>query len=161
MHEFSSEKGSQKAGGPLLKREPCSESPNGQQAHLLFTRTAPTTNQGVTRASKTQQRWCRCSGEIPQPTQANDHLSKNYFCCIWQRCRSIHNGDWGSSPDPGGCHRSCLMRPSVDVREPSVPRPDLPIQRMTGFQSSQHQVSTKWAKKPLQKRGLFVSKSLR
>ena len=122
---------------------------------MLFTRTAPTTNQGVTRASKTQQRWCRCSGEIPQPTQANDRLSKDCFGCIWQRCCSFHNGHWGSSPDPGGCCRGYLMRPSVDVRKPSVPRPDLPIRQLTGFPSSQRQGNTKWVNKPLSKQGLF------
>ena len=121
---------------------------------MLFTRTAPTTNQGVTRASKTQQRWCRCPGEIPQPTQDNDHLSKNYFCCIWQRCRSIYNGHWGSSPDPGGCNLGCLMRRSVDVRVQSVPRPDLPIRRLTGFPSSKRQVNTRRGNKPLPKQGL-------
>ena len=144
-----------------LKTRAMQRKSHDQQAHLLFTRTAPTTNQGVTRASKTQQRWCRCPGEIPQPSQDNDRLSKDCFGCIWQRGCSIHNGHWGSSPDSGGCYRSCLMRRSVDTRERPARRPDLPIRRLTGCPSSQSQVNTKRVKSPCLSRGLFVSKSLR
>ena len=94
-------------------------------------------------------------GRTPQPTQANDHLSKDCFDCIWQRCCSIHNGHWGSSPDPGGCCLSYLMRRSVDARERPVRRPDLPIRRLTGSPSSQRQLNTKQVQKAPAKAGAF------